>query len=80
MLAGRIEWSVFLLAVIASIVVAQQPGGCRFVPPRRGNVTMLIWLGKQLLEQSDKPAAAHPQNGGLGLSLDILDRIVHGEN
>lgn len=43
-----------------------------------GNVTMLIWLGKQLLGQKDKIEQEH--SGSVDLYGSILDRIEANES
>jgi hypothetical protein len=42
-----------------------------------GNPTMLIWLGKQFLGQTDKTAVTGADGGPLQVS--VLDSILKGE-
>jgi len=37
----------------------------------KGNNTMLIWLGKQYLNQTDKQELAH--SGGINITVDLVD-------
>lgn len=50
----------------------------QFETAMKGNVTMMIWLGKQILKQSDKiEETGHYQYSGLpNLSNDDLDAII----
>jgi len=45
-----------------------------------GNVSMLIWLGKQRLEQSEQPKDTQEFNGSLSNLLDVMHMIKSAED
>ena len=47
----------------------------QFKTALEGNATMLIWLGKQILGQKDKPDSKEEFNGQLAHFLDVLSSL-----
>ena len=45
-----------------------------------GNVSMLIWLGKQRLKQADQPQVKQEFNGSLASLLDVMHLIKSAED
>lgn len=45
-----------------------------------GNTTMLVWLGKQRLSQSDQPKQKDEFNGSLANLLDVMHLIKSSED
>jgi len=45
-----------------------------------GNTTMLVWLGKQRLSQSDQPRDKQEFNGSLSNLLDVMHMIKTSED
>jgi len=45
-----------------------------------GNTTMLIWLGKQRLAQTDHPTDKQEFNGSLASLLDVMHMIKSSED
>lgn len=45
-----------------------------------GNTTMLIWLGKQRLGQSEQPKGTQEFNGSLASLLDVMHMIKSSED
>ena len=49
----------------------------QFKAAEGGNTTMLVWLGKQYLDQSDKTAVEH--SGELGLKTDVIEEYIQSK-
>jgi len=45
----------------------------------RGNVTMLIWLGKQILNQRDTPQEDDGSAAKLDKLVDAIEKNIHGD-
>lgn len=49
--------------------------GKQYQKAMEGNISMLIWLGKQRLGQTDQPREKEEFNGSLGSLLDVVHMI-----
>jgi len=73
-----VDFSVYLLA-------QKQKGnslllGKQLQVALSGNTTMLVWLGKQRLNQTDQPLAKQEFNGSLANLLDVMHLIKSAED
>ncbi len=50
----------------------------QWIEAEKGNVTMLIWLGKQYLNQKDQSSSTHsgPDGGPIPLDLNGMDEVI----
>jgi len=54
--------------------------GKQFQAAMGGNTTMLIWLGKQRLDQSEQPQSKQEFNGSLSSLLDVMHLIKSSDD